>query len=98
MPFSATITAFCLCAACCGEDSSTTASRRTPVVGVTIAAPRAVPFGTMVEVRLPGGQILRRRVDDRTHRRWDGRWDVLVRTHREAKEFGVQNGRVRIIR
>ena len=94
----AVITAFCLCSNCCGENSSRTASGRAPVLGVTIAAPRSVPFGTWVEIHLPGGNVLRRRVDDRTHRRWDGRWDVLVRTHREAREFGLQEGTILIVK
>jgi hypothetical protein len=98
MTFAAVITAFCLCSACCGEDSSRTASGRAPVLGVTIAAPRSVPFGTWVEIQLPAGRVLRRRVDDRTHRRYDGRWDVLVRTHLEAREFGLRKGTVKIVK
>lgn len=94
----AIITAFCLCRACCGEDSSRTASGRPPKLGVTVAAPRAVPFGTWVDITVPGLAPMRRRVDDRTNRRWDGRWDVLVPTHREAREFGLQTGTVRIVK
>ncbi len=91
------ITAYCLCVLCCGPDSSLTASGRPPVIGVSIAAPRTVPFGTWVEVKVPGQPILRRRVDDRTHWRWGWRYDVLVEDHLVAKRFGLRRGVVRVI-
>jgi 3D (Asp-Asp-Asp) domain-containing protein len=62
-----------------------TASGYVPVVGTTIAAPRNIPFGTRVYIpTLKSWRI----VQDRTARRYDGRWDIFVKTHREAKHFG----------
>ncbi len=89
------VTAYCACALCCGADASETASGRPPAVGITVAAPRSVPLGTWVTLEIPGLGWLRRRVDDRTARRFDGRWDVFVHTHREAKLFGIRKGVVR---
>lgn len=86
----ALVTAYCLCAACCGETGRNTASGRPPVVGVTIAAPRSVPFGTWVRIEVPGRPPLLRRVDDRTARRYDGRWDLLVDSHLSAKRWGAR--------
>ena len=84
------LTAYCWCHACTGHDHQPTASGRRPVVGVTIAAPRSVPLGTRVALYVPGWGVVQRRVDDRTHRRYEGRWDVFVRSHREAREFGLR--------
>lgn len=75
-----------------------TASGTIPRVGVTVAAPRSVPFGTVVLVEVPGIGKLRRRVEDRTARRHDGVWDVLVASHAEAKRFGRRNVTVRILK
>lgn len=91
-------TAFCACAACCGEGrSGETASGRKPVVGVTVAAPRSIPFGTWVNIDVPGYGVMRRRVDDRTSRRFDGRWDVFMASHGAAARFGVRKCKVTII-
>ena len=89
----AIITAYCLCHACCGSSWTENASGSKPVAGVSIAAPRWVPFGTIVDIHLASG-VYRRKVDDRTARRWDGRWDVLVGSHRHAKHWGVKHGTV----
>lgn len=91
------VTAYCLCVLCCGSTPDTAANGRSPVVGVTVAAPRAVPFGTWVEISIPGMSPMRRRVDDRLSRRWDHRWDVLVESHAAARQFGVRKGTIRVI-
>ncbi len=91
-------TAYCVCAVCCGREGGLTASGTIPRVGVTVAAPRSVPFGTVVLVEVPGIGKLRRRVEDRTARRHDGVWDVLVASHAEAKRFGRRNVTVRILK
>lgn len=70
-----------------------------PQVGITIAAPRSVPFGTWVTLEIDGKKI-RRKVQDRTARRFDKprakapRWDIFVRTHEEAKRHGVKEVRI----
>ena len=57
-----------------------------PVAGLTVAAPRWVPLGTMVEISGHNYRVM-----DRTARRFDGRWDVFVSTKAEA----VKRGKVR---
>lgn len=76
--------AYCACAVCCGWSNHPTASGVWPVEGVTIAAPRSIPFGTRVWTPL-GWRI----VQDRTARRYDGRWDIYFRRHADAKRFGI---------
>ena len=82
--------AYCPCVVCCGKWSryGLTASGVRPVAGVTIAAPRSVPFGTKVHVEGLGW----RTVQDRSKR--DG-WELYFRTHDEARRFGVQRLEVR---
>lgn len=87
----AIVTAYCACVICCGKADGLTASGTIPRVGVTVAAPRSVPFGTMVTIDVPGIGRIRRRVEDRTARRYGHRWDVYVHRHTEAKEFGKRN-------
>lgn len=82
------LTAYCACAVCCGRADGLTASSVKPVPGVTLAAPRSVPFGRWVTMDVPGIGRIRRRVEDRTARRFDGRWDLFVATHEEAERFG----------
>jgi 3D (Asp-Asp-Asp) domain-containing protein len=60
-----------------------------PVAGVTVAGPRWVPLGTMVEI---GGH--RYRVMDHTARRFDGRWDIYVPTRAEAVRLGKRKMKV----
>lgn len=92
------ITAYCACALCCGKAGGLTASGTKPVTGVTLAAPRGIPFGRWVSIELPGVGRIRRRVEDRTARRFDGRWDVFLSTHGEAQRFGKRWAEVRIER
>lgn len=90
------LTHYCLCALCCGEVGNPTASGRMPQVGVTVAAPRQIPAGTWVQISHPQLGVIRRRVDDRTARRING-WDLLVGTHRQALNLGVQKVEITII-
>ena len=90
------ITAYCACALCCGPGEPISAIGSVPVAGVTIAAPRSVPLGTWVRVDVPGVGVFRRRVEDRTHRRHDGKWDLFVRSHGAARRWGVKRGTVTI--
>src|SRR5258706_12388663 len=82
-----TVTAYCPCSECVGLYSGgPTASGVMPKPGVTIAAPRSIPFGTILEI--PG--VGRRVVQDRLALRYDNRIDVFVRSHTEAKRFGTK--------
>ena len=89
----ATVTAYCACPICCGKGAKgITAAGTRPKQGRTIAAPRNVPLGTRVAVEgLPGFFI----VEDRTARRFDGRWDVYFERHQDAKNFGKRRLDVR---
>lgn len=86
-----TITAYCACVLCCGPDANgITASGVRPREGVTVAAPRSVPFGTRVYIATIGW----RTVQDRTARRYDGRYDVYFNRHADAKKFGIKQRKV----
>lgn len=69
-----------------------TANGHRPVEGVTIAAPRCVPFNTLVCIDQHWY-----RVDDRTHRRYDGRWDIYMRSRWRALRWGIQRHNITII-
>lgn len=85
------VTAYCACVKCCGKWSGgPTASGRLPVEGVTIAAPRAIPFGTWLNIEGVG----LRRVDDRLARKYDHRIDVFFADHQRALKFGKRTLRV----
>jgi len=89
----ATVVAYCACVTCCGAHADgITASGVRPVQGITVAGPRSVPFGTRVFITGLGW----RTVQDRTSRRYDGRWDVYFRSHRDAKQFGISRRTIQI--
>lgn len=92
------ITAYCACALCCGKAGGLTASGTKPIAGVTLAAPRGIPFGRWVVIDIPGVGRIRRRVEDRTAIRHDGKWDVYLSNHEDAQRFGKRLGNVRIER
>lgn len=83
----ATVTFFCGCVLCCSKQNKRTASGVKPVVGITIAAPRNIPFGTKVMVL--GQEYI---VQDRLSRKYPRRWDIYVGSdkdaHKRAKELG----------
>jgi 3D (Asp-Asp-Asp) domain-containing protein len=86
------ITAYCGCALCCGKAGQPTASGKMPVQGITIAAPRNVPLGTRVVVS--GHTYI---VQDRTAKRFDGRYDVYFKSHKDALQWGKQQLNITII-
>lgn len=85
-------TAYCHCSICCGQAGQPTASGIMPRVGITISAPRSVPFGTKVELAGIGKRV----VQDRASLRFDHRWDVFVGSHEEAKRLGIKKVMVTI--
>jgi len=86
-----TVTAYCAGVCCCGPQAAGITASGLPVrVGWTVAAPPAFRFGTQVYISGLGW----RSVEDRTHRRYAGRFDVYVVTHREAVWFGKKRLRV----
>jgi 3D (Asp-Asp-Asp) domain-containing protein len=103
----ATITAYCACTTCCGPDArGITASGKRPLQGLTIAAPRAVPFGTKVFI---AQDVLRSRglatptgwngfvVQDRLSKRYDSRFDVYFTRHADARKFGIKTNQQVIV-
>jgi 3D (Asp-Asp-Asp) domain-containing protein len=92
---SATVTAYCPCAICCGVmgGTSLTASGVKARQGVTAAASRALPFGT--RLLIPG--VGERVVQDRLADRFNDRVDVFFRSHADAVAFGRREIAVRIL-
>jgi len=86
-------TAYCCCLACCADGDGLTAAGTRPVQGVTVAAPRSVPLGTRVFISWPGGGGWFR-VEDRTSKKYDGRWDVYFNRHSDALKFGIKRNAV----
>jgi 3D (Asp-Asp-Asp) domain-containing protein len=78
------VTAYCACSTCCGPTASGLTAAGTRIRPGVIAAPRSVPFYTRVRIEGVGSFV----VLDRTARRFDGRWDVYIPSHTNAKKFG----------
>ena len=64
-----------------------------PEVGKTVAAPRNIPFGSVLHIQGVGY----RRVDDRLAKKYDDRVDVFFATHAEAVRFGKQQLQVQVV-
>lgn len=94
------VTAYCPCAEiCCGPNAKGIAANgRAPIEGISIAASRSIPLGTIVKLTVPGAFTnWNFRVDDRLARRYDKRVDVFINNHQRAKEFGKNKGTLTII-
>ena len=88
------VTAYCPCRKCCGRWADGITASGKPVTfngGRFVAAPRGVPFGTMVTI--PGYGTVP--VLDRGGAIKGNRIDVFFPTHRAALAWGVRNLRVR---
>jgi peptidoglycan DL-endopeptidase CwlO len=90
----ATITAYCACKLCCGNNAKgICANNKPPTQNHTIAASRIYPFGT--RVRIEGKEYV---VEDRLALRFDKRFDIFFASHNEAKKYGIKkNVQVTII-
>ena len=89
----AVVTAYCACQTCCGPNAKgTCANGKKPIQGVTIAGPRRLPFGTIVEVS--GHRYI---VQDRLAKRYDTRFDIFMSNHAEARRFGIQTNLITVI-
>lgn len=85
------ITAYCACKLCCGPNAANkTACGVAPKQGITVAASRSIPFGTILNIEGVGSRI----VQDRLAKKYDNRVDVFFNNHKEALKFGKQNRRV----
>jgi len=85
------VTAYCPCSKCCGKwaDGVTASGHKIKLGDRFVAAPRSIPFGTVIVV--PGynnGQPVR--VEDVGGAITEGRLDVFFDTHQEALNWGVQ--------
>jgi peptidoglycan DL-endopeptidase CwlO len=91
------LTAYCACKICCGHTDGLTAWSTIPVEGRTIAAPKSIPFGTHVSLTIP--HYFTNRVfivEDRT--RSGKGWDLYLRSHQRAKQFGRKQATYKIVR
>ena len=88
-----TVTAYCPCRICCGPGATgVTASGVAPSKGITCAASRSIPFGTVLSIQGVGTRI----VQDRLAARYDSRIDVFFSTHADAKRFGIKTLTVKV--
>lgn len=88
------VTAYCACRICCGPNAhGITASGAKPVEGITIAASRSIPFGTVIAIEGIGNRV----VQDRLARRYDNRIDIFMSSHKRALQFGKQTKKVVIL-
>ncbi len=80
------VTAYCPGPCCCGKwaDGYTASGKR--AVGLIVAAPPEIPFGTVLAIPGYGCSM----VEDRGGAITGNRLDILMKTHAEAKEWGVQ--------
>ncbi len=80
------VTAYCPCRLCCGPHACRVTASGRPAVGLLCAAPRSIPFGTVLDI--PGyGQAV---VADRGGAIKGDRLDVLFPTHAAARAWGVR--------
>ena len=82
------VTAYCPCSKCCGKwaDGITASGHKIQSGDRFVAAPRSIPFGTVLDI--PGyGKVP---VLDRGGSITEGRLDVFFDTHQEALNWGVQ--------
>lgn len=94
-----TVTAYCPCTQCCGPDARgiTRSGRRVSANGGRfVAAPPAVPFGTMLIVPgYAGGEAVP--VLDRGKAIKAGKLDVFFPSHQAALNWGVRRLAVRVL-
>ncbi|KKM95448.1 hypothetical protein LCGC14_1188200 [marine sediment metagenome] len=89
------VTAYCPCKICCGRWADGYTASGKPAVGLIVAAPPNIPFGTVLGIP---GYSLRAVVQDRGGAITGDRLDVLFATHQEALNWGVQELMVKEVR
>jgi 3D (Asp-Asp-Asp) domain-containing protein len=82
----ATITAYC-------DSTNNMADGKRVHVGAC-AGPRSIPFGTKVRIERMGVYT----VEDRTARRFDGRFDIWMPSRSTCIKFGKQELKVEVLR
>lgn len=74
----------------CPSSACVTASGRMAKVGM-VACPRDIKFGTKISI-----DLIIYSCEDRTHLRFDGRFDIFMASYKDAIAFGKQTLTVRI--
>ena len=87
------VTAYCPCRVCCGPKAHGITASGSRADHSLLAADPLIPFGVVIEV--PG--YGRARVEDRGGAIKGMHLDVLLPTHRQARQWGVQWHRVRVL-
>ncbi len=83
------VSAYCPCEKCCGKFADGITASGAPAVGFLVAAPPAIPFGTMLTIEgYAGGKPVE--VLDRGGSIKGNRLDLLFDTHQEALNWGRQ--------
>ena len=88
----ATITAYCHCTHCCSKATGLNAAGKSPIQGLSIAAPRSIPLGSHIHIG-----TRRYIADDRLAKRYTNRFDIYFAQHTEALRFGIRTNTVTII-
>ena len=88
------VSAYCPCKICCGKWADGYTASGKPAVGLIVAAPPNINFGTVLKIPGYGVAI----VQDRGGAITGNRLDVLFPTHEQAKQWGVQYLMVKEIR
>jgi len=88
------VTAYCPCEKCCGRWADGYFATGEKVGGLAIAAPKEIPFGTLIDV--PGYGIAE--VKDRGGSIKGNKIDVYFDEHEVAKKWGVQELKCKIIK
>ncbi len=88
------VSAYCPGPCCCGKWADGTTASGSIAVGKIVAAPSTISFGTIMEI--PGYGVAS--VQDRGGAITGNRLDVLFATHEEAKQWGVQDLMVTMVK
>ena len=86
------VSAYCPGSCCCGKWADGYTSSGVPAVGLIVAAPTDMPFGTVLQI--PGYGTAQ--VQDRGGAITGNKLDVLFPTHQEALNWGRQYLKVKI--
>ena len=88
------VTAYCPGPCCCGKWADGITASGVPAVGLIVAAPPEIPFGTVLAIPGYGCST----VEDRGGAIRGNRLDILMKTHAEALKWGVKYLNVRVVK
>ena len=81
------VTAYCTCSKCCGEFSDGITASGKKAIGKIVAAPKSIPFGTLLSI--PGYGVAP--VEDRGGAIKGRKLDLLFPSHQAALNWGVKH-------